>query len=323
MTEKKKPESKRAATTQRFSEVAKELGIEVKLLLQLTDDFIAARPDYKDYIYSNGKKPSASSNLPKPCREELLEFVLSKIPKKAEEEKPKVVVEPIAPVVAPQPAPVVKFEAPKPVVPPVAKVTPPPATSSTPPKIVPPLRSATPPPLPPRPAAPRNDLPPVKIVAPTTGSEPNRPAPLPPIQRPPITPVVSRPTSTAAQVAPGSKGNVTVRPPIVVRDFAIALNLKPFQVIGSLMELGVDQKPEQFPLRRGHEAVENMRILADGEVGQDANLLPRGGELVVGGEGDEHLVAHTSNLDDDLGRERLDHFAVEKGNHMRLGAERL
>ncbi|NBX01355.1 translation initiation factor IF-2, partial [bacterium] len=29
----------------------------------------------------------------------------------------------------------------------------------------------------------------------------------------------------------------TVRPPIVVRDFAIALNLKPFQVIGSLMEL--------------------------------------------------------------------------------------
>jgi len=31
---------------------------------------------------------------------------------------------------------------------------------------------------------------------------------------------------------------VTVRPPIVVRDFAIALNLKPFQVIGSLMELG-------------------------------------------------------------------------------------
>jgi hypothetical protein len=26
--------------------------------------------------------------------------------------------------------------------------------------------------------------------------------------------------------------------PIVVRDFAIALNLKPFQVIGSLMELG-------------------------------------------------------------------------------------
>ena len=240
MTEKKKPESKRAATTQRFSEVAKELGIEVKLLLQLTDDFIAARPDYKDYIYSNGKKPSASSNLPKPCREDLLEFVLSKIPKKAEEEKPKAVVEPVAPVTpveAPQPAPAVKVEAPKPVTPPVAKATPPP-TSSTPPKIVPPLRSATPPPLPPRPVAPRNDLPPVKIVAPTQSSEPNRPAPIPSIPRPPITPVVSRPTSTAAQVAPGSRGNVTVRPPIVVRDFAIALNLKPFQVIGSLMELG-------------------------------------------------------------------------------------
>ena len=157
MTEKKKPESKRAATTQRFSEVAKELGIEVKLLLQLTDDFIAARPDYKDYIYQNGKKPSPSSNLPKPCREELLEFVLSKIPKKAEEEKPKAVIEPVAPVAAPQPTPAVKVEVSKPITPPMARVTPP-AASSTPPKVVPPLRSApTPPPLPPRPTAPRND----------------------------------------------------------------------------------------------------------------------------------------------------------------------
>ena len=30
MTEKKKPEAKKAAATQRFSDVAKELGIEVK-----------------------------------------------------------------------------------------------------------------------------------------------------------------------------------------------------------------------------------------------------------------------------------------------------
>jgi uncharacterized protein (DUF111 family) len=72
MTEKKKPDSKRAATTQRFSEVAKEeLGIEVKLLLQLTEDFLQVHPEFKDYIYLNGKKPSPSSNLNKLCRKEL------------------------------------------------------------------------------------------------------------------------------------------------------------------------------------------------------------------------------------------------------------
>jgi translation initiation factor IF-2 len=49
--------------------------------------------------------------------------------------------------------------------------------------------------------------------------------------------MVNRPAATGSSVAPGSKGTVTVRPPIVVRDFAIALNLKPFQVIGNLMEL--------------------------------------------------------------------------------------
>ncbi|MFM9001164.1 MAG: translation initiation factor IF-2, partial [Opitutia bacterium] len=70
-----------------------------------------------------------------------------------------------------------------------------------------------------------------------TNTSAPRPSAPPPIVRPSVTPVVGKP-ATPGPVAPGSKGNVTVRPPIVVRDFAIALNLKPFQVIGSLMELG-------------------------------------------------------------------------------------
>ncbi|MFM8904641.1 MAG: translation initiation factor IF-2, partial [Verrucomicrobiota bacterium] len=76
-------------------------------------------------------------------------------------------------------------------------------------------------------------LPPVVVSTPAA----NRPATPPPIVRAPVTPVVGRPASPGP-VAPGSRGAITVRPPIVVRDFAIALNLKPFQVIGSLMELG-------------------------------------------------------------------------------------
>jgi len=63
MTEKKKTEAKKPATTQRFSDVAKELGVEVKALLALVDQFVVARPDYKDYVYTDGKKPAASSNF--------------------------------------------------------------------------------------------------------------------------------------------------------------------------------------------------------------------------------------------------------------------
>jgi hypothetical protein len=75
MTEKKKSEAKKPATTQRFSDVAKELGIEVKALLALVDQFVVARPDFKDYVFTDGKKPAASSNFGKIYREEFMAFV--------------------------------------------------------------------------------------------------------------------------------------------------------------------------------------------------------------------------------------------------------
>ena len=106
MTEKKKPEAKKATATQRYSDVAKDLGIEVKLLLALADQFVEARPDYKDFVYPEGKKPAASSNFSKTYRDDFIKFIDDKIPKKPVEEAPK----------APEPAPV-KVEAPKPVAP--------------------------------------------------------------------------------------------------------------------------------------------------------------------------------------------------------------
>jgi translation initiation factor IF-2 len=229
MTEKKKTEAKKPAATQRFSDVAKELGIEVKTLLALVDQFVVARPDYKDYVYSEGKKPAASSNFGKTYREDFLNFAADKLPKKADP-VPEPVVE--APK-APEPA--------KPVTP-VAKLgTPPPVSMPPRPTIVPTPQAARPPvtPIVPRPSiAPtpaKADLPPVVVSTPPP--IPSRPANAPPVVRPPIAPVVNRPAATGNQAAPGSKGAITVRPPIVVRDFAIALNLKPFQVIGNLMEL--------------------------------------------------------------------------------------
>ncbi len=229
---KKKPEAAaKKATTARYNDVAKELGVEVKALLALVDQFVDAHPDFKDYVYNEGKKPAASNNFPKFIRDDFMKFAGDKLPKKAPEpepaaEQPKAP-EPAKPVPPVTPAPVVS--APKPA--PAAPVTP---TLRTPaPSPASPSRPAAPPPLPPRPSAPRADLPPVVVSTPAA----NRPATPPPIVRAPVTPVVGRPASPGP-VAPGSRGAITVRPPIVVRDFAIALNLKPFQVIGSLMELG-------------------------------------------------------------------------------------
>ncbi len=231
MTEKKKTEAKKPAASQRFSDVAKELGLEVKALLALVDQFVVARPDYKDYVYTEGKKPAASSNFGKTYREDFLNFAADKLPKKADPIPEPVVEAPKAPEPAKPIAPVA----------PVAKPGTPPPVSMPPRPTIAPTPAARPPVTPilarpsiaPTPA--KTDLPPVVVSTPPP--IPSRPANLPPIVRPPIAPVVNRPAATSNQAAPGSKGAITVRPPIVVRDFAIALNLKPFQVIGNLMEL--------------------------------------------------------------------------------------
>ncbi|MEY4033740.1 MAG: hypothetical protein RL492_934, partial [Verrucomicrobiota bacterium] len=82
MTEKKKkPEAKKASSTQRYSDVAKELGLEVKALLALADQFVEAHPDFKDLVYVEGKKPAASSNFSKTYRDDFMKFAADKLPK--------------------------------------------------------------------------------------------------------------------------------------------------------------------------------------------------------------------------------------------------
>ena len=84
MTEKKKSEAKKTAATQRFSDVAKELGLEVKALLALVEQFVEAQPEFKDLVYTAGKKPSASSNFSKTYRDDFMKFAADKLPKKAD-----------------------------------------------------------------------------------------------------------------------------------------------------------------------------------------------------------------------------------------------
>jgi translation initiation factor IF-2 len=132
---------------------------------------------------------------------------------------------PRPPAAAAAPAPVAK--APAPAASP-APTTPLSALRPSPPPAAPPVVSAppltktpvAPPPLPPRTTA---------VAAP-------KPPPLPGSAPAVTTP--SAPSSTAPQsVAPGDVKILHLKPPIVVRDFAVALGLKPFKLISELNQL--------------------------------------------------------------------------------------
>ncbi|MBS0664367.1 MAG: translation initiation factor IF-2 [Verrucomicrobia bacterium] len=121
-------------------------------------------------------------------------------------------------VIAPPPAP---RPAPAPVTPPVSRLAaapvPPVSRPAAPPPVAPPVaRAPAPPPLPPRPAP---------LAPPPL---PGHGAPVPP----------PTPFPAAAAPAPGEIKIIQLKPPIVVRDFATALGLKPFKLISELNQAG-------------------------------------------------------------------------------------
>ena len=138
-----------------------------------------------------------------------------------------------------------------------AAAAPPPAPVS--PATVPPPVSAAPkaPPVPPstsptRLAAPPAAPPPIpKTTSPAALTPPSSPPPPPVVGGPTSTPVADTPAppesaeteevdaeGSAAPVASGVK-MVTVKPPIVVKEFALEIGLKPFKLISELMEMGI------------------------------------------------------------------------------------
>jgi hypothetical protein len=78
---------------------------------------------------------------------------------------------------------------------------------------------------------------------------------------------------------------------------------------------GVDEQAEEVALAGGHEAVKHMGILADDEMREQLHFLAGRGELVERRQGDQRFVADAADLDDDLRGQRLNQFAVEKGDH--------
>ena len=80
---------------------------------------------------------------------------------------------------------------------------------------------------------------------------------------------------------------------------------------------GVDEQPEQSPLRRAHKAVEHMGILPHHQVRQQFYRLAGRGQLVERRQRNERLIPHAVDLHRHLRGQRLDQFALQKSNHSR------
>ena len=153
------------------------------------------------------------------------------------------------PVSAPSAPPAAPFSAPRPVAPlvtpglrPTAPSIPAPAATVRP-VVAPPAVKA--PPAPP-PAAPPVNRPPVTsspVAPPPLPGRPAGAAPKPPQANPsaPGNPMV--PVTPSAQTATitdeGGIKIIHLKPPIIVRDFATTLGLRPFKLISELMEFGI------------------------------------------------------------------------------------
>ena len=126
---------------------------------------------------------------------------------------PPPVAKPAPPAPRTPPTPAVTISSPEPPkAPPIAKITPPPLPASRPPS-TPPVVPAGSPPAPSAPPVPQ------KTSATSEGSEPSPEA--------------------LSDVEGAEKKVLHVKPPIVVRDFALELGLKPFKLISELMEMGI------------------------------------------------------------------------------------
>ncbi|HEX3730448.1 MAG TPA: translation initiation factor IF-2 [Opitutaceae bacterium] len=241
----------------RIHELAKRLNMEGKDLLALLKE--------RGYVASDTK--SVSSTVSKIYEELLVKEFVPKADAPAPAAAPAAVVEEDAPKAR---APVGVFvktkedidrqkeaakaaAAPAPVRPPAPLVSPPAARPAPPlPRSAPPLPAAkaapATPALPPRAApAPAAAAPAVRppVSAPAVAAPPRPAAPplAPPLPPPrgsapaPVSMPSAAPVPLPIVVGPDGKKTIQIKPPVIVRDFASALGLKPFKLISELQPL--------------------------------------------------------------------------------------
>ncbi len=148
---------------------------------------------------------------------------------------------------APAPAPAAPAAAPK--------LPPPPPSFKTPPApapMAPRYAPSSPAPLPPRAATPSPAYAPrpAPVVPPPMNKAPNALPPMPAARPSVPSPQIPKPAPLSTAPAAPSASNITVteeggvkiihlKPPIIVREFAVALGLKPFKLISELMEMSI------------------------------------------------------------------------------------
>ena len=157
------------------------------------------------------------------------------------------------PTPPPPPAPARQVVVPPPPVPPPVRIAPPVSSASTssPAPLTPPLARVVPPPV----HAPSSGTPPPVVV------QPQNPVPVS------VGPAETAPVETLGS---GEIRTIQVKPPIVVRDFALALGLKPFKLISELMEMGIFasmnqsiEEPVAVELAEKHGVILDIRHRGD------------------------------------------------------------
>ncbi len=226
--------------------------VEEKAEEKVVEEKAEAPADAKKYVKSaDDVKIEKEAEAKKANEEKKAENVEEKPAETSAVSKP-------APVVPPTPVSNEKSEpaVEKPVAAKPPVVTPPPMSARKPAPAVPPPFVARPkismPPVTPAPKKPEQPVQPEVTVR----IEPKRPArpPMPTISRPaapaPLVPPMSRrpaaavPPVQAKESAPVAEGEakkkiIMVKPPIIVRDFAKSIDVKPFRLISELMDMGI------------------------------------------------------------------------------------
>lgn len=219
----------------RIHQLAKEIGMENKALLEMlqsrgfavksvssTIDNISAESIIEEYRAK--KTPAAAEENVVPAAPEVPAAVkpptlpagaIVKTAKTLEEEKQAAKKAKAVPQSPLQPA----KEAPK--------AIPPAPSQSAAPKLPPLPRAAPPSAVPPK-AVPASSVPPAPVPA---------AAPRPPV--PPAGPVETESEDTGTDTAAAELKTIHLKPPIIVRDFAVEIGLKPFKLISELMEMGI------------------------------------------------------------------------------------
>ena len=230
-------------------EILKKYSVDAKSVSSTIDN-ITAEAIIEEYAKEEDQKSEAVAPEPKQPQKPTLPpgvFVKSaeQVKKEHEEREAsrRAVVNQPRMVAPPTPAPARGNRPTPPPVPEQKSQPPRPAPVNRPPTPAPasaPKPASTPPSVPPRTAPaqpPRANVAPAPSPAPAP--TPNAPRPAPAPARPAASGHAGSEGHARASGEPGEKKKLQIKPPIVVKDFAVRLGMKPFRLISELMEMGI------------------------------------------------------------------------------------